>query len=266
MLRPFPQYSAITSPWFDVGQSNYQGLQVTFSQRFAKGLTFQGGYTFSKELDNLLASTRNPFDFSLEKSRGSIDHRHVFTTSLAYQLPFGRGKSLNPGNAAARAVVSGWQISGVFFFSSGAPLALTGTACNAGGILGTCIPSYNPAFTGNVRINGNYGEGNVLGSSPVSYLDRTAFVAPAPYTVGNLPRTGVYGLNAPYNSSIDLSVRREFAIRENVKFAFYAAAFNIDNVVRFAAPGTNPDQASFGTLTSQQNQPRRFQLSGRITF
>ena len=266
MLRPFPQYGTISSPWSDVGQSNYQGLQATFTQRFAKGLAFQGGYTFSKEIDNLLASTRNPFDYSLEKSRGSIDHRHVFTTSLAYDLPFGRGKSLNPGNAVARALVSGWKISGVFVFSSGAPLALTGTACNAGGILGTCIPSYNPAFQGAVRIHGSYGDGNVLGSSPTSYLDRTAFTAPPPYTVGNLPRTGVYGLNAPYNSAIDVSVRRDFVIRENVKLAFYAAAFNIDNVVRFAAPGINPDQGSFGTLTSQQNQPRRLQLSGRIMF
>jgi hypothetical protein len=266
MLRPFPQYSTITSPWFDVGQSNYQGVQATFNQRFAKGLTFQGGYTFSKEMDNLLASTRNPFDYSLEKSRGTIDHRHVFTTSLAYDLPFGRGKSLNPGNAVARALVSGWKVSTVFFYSSGAPLALTGTACIAGGILGTCIPSYNPAFTGEVRINGGYGDGNVLGSSPTPYLNRTAFVAPAPYTAGNLPRTGVYGLNAPYNSSIDLSVRRDFAIQEKVRLAFYVAAFNIDNVVRFAAPGTNPDQGSFGTLTSQQNQPRRLQLSARITF
>jgi hypothetical protein len=216
MLRPFPQYGTISSPWFDVGQSNYQGMQATFSRRFVKGFTFQGGYTFSKEMDNLLASTRNPFDYSLEKSRGSIDHRHVFTTSVSYdELPFGRGKSLNPGNAAARAVVSGWTVAGVFVFTSGAPLALTGTACISGGILGTCIPNYNPGFTGPVRINGGYGDGNVLGSSPTSYLNRTAFVAPAAYTVGNLPRTGVYGLNAPYNSSIDLSLRREFVIREN---------------------------------------------------
>ena len=91
MLRPFPQYGAISSPWFDVGQSNYQGLQATFNRRFASGLTFTGGYTFSKELDNLLASARNPFDYALEKSRGSIDHRHVFMGTVSYQLPFGAG-------------------------------------------------------------------------------------------------------------------------------------------------------------------------------
>jgi len=267
MIRPYPQYSGISAPWFDVGQSNYQGMQVTVSRRFAGGATFSGGYTFSKELDNLLASTRNPFDYSLEKSRGGIDHRHVFQGTFSYQLPFGKGHKLNPGNAAVRAIAEGWNIAGVVQFSSGAPLAITGSACNAGGILGTCIPNYNPAFNGNVRINGNYGDGNVIGGSPTTYLDRNAFTAPAAYTWGNLPRTGVFGLNAPYTDSIDLSVRREFPIvHERVKLAIQADAFNLLNSVFFSAPALNPDQASFGTLTAQANQPRKLQLNARITF
>jgi hypothetical protein len=190
----------------------------------------------------------------------------VFTATLSDQLPFGAGHRWNPGNGVLRGLVSHWTVSGIVSFTSGAPLALTGSTCNAGGILGTCIPNYNPAFSGSVRINGNYGDGNVLGASATPYLDRTAFVAPAAYTWGNLPRTGVYGLNAPFNSSIDLSVRREFAIREKVKLAIQADAFNVNNTVRFSAPGTNPDQASFGTLTSQVNQPRKLQLNARITF
>ena len=76
----------------------------------------------------------------------------------------------------------------------------------------------------------------------------------------------MYGLNAPFNSSIDISLRREFAIREKIRLAIQCDAFNINNAVRFGAPGTNPDQASFGTLTSQANQPRRLQLNARITF
>ena len=266
MVRPYPQYSSISAPWFDVGQSNYQALQVTANRRFAKGATFNAGYTFSKELDNLLASTRNPFDYSLEKSRGGIDHRHVFQGTFSYQLPFGAGRHLNPSNAAARALVSGWNVAGIVTFSSGAPLAITGSACNAGGILGTCIPNYNPAFNGPIRINGNYGNGNVTGSSPTSYLDRTAFTAPAAYTVGSLPRTGVYGLNAPYTYSVDMSIRREFKIREKVTLALQGDAFNLLNAVNFAAPALNPDQASFGTLTAQANQPRKLQVNARISF
>jgi hypothetical protein len=266
MLRPFAQYGTISAPWFDVGQSNYQGLQLTLNRRFAAGTTFNVGYTFSKQMDNLLTTTRNPFDYSLEKSRGAIDHRHVFQAMFTHQLPFGAGRRLGSGNAVARALAGGWNVAGVFTFASGAPLALVGSACNAGGILGTCIPSYNPAFQGDVRIHGNYGDGNVTGSAPVTYLDRTAFIAPAAYTVGNLPRTGVYGLNAPYTYSIDLSVRREFRLHEKVKLAIQGDAFNVLNVVNFAAPALNPDQASFGTLTAQANQPRKLQLNARITF
>ena len=266
MLRPYPQYGTISTPMFTVGQSNYQGAQATFNRRFSHGFTFSAGYTFSKKIDNLLATPRNPFDYSLEKARGGIDHRHVFTASSTFQLPFGAGRALNPGNPVVRAIVSRWTVSGLFTFASGAPLALTGTACNAGGILGTCIPNYNPAFSGPVRINGNYGDGNLIGGTVTSFLDRTAFVAPAAYTVGNLPRTGVYGLNAPFNSSIDMSVRREFAIRERIKFAIQADAFNVNNTVRFGAPGLNPDAATFGTITSQANKPRAMQLNARITF
>ena len=32
------------------------------------------------------------------------------------------------------------------------------------------------------------------------------------------------------------------------------------------APATNPDQGSFGTITSQGNTPRRLQLNARVTF
>jgi outer membrane receptor protein involved in Fe transport len=266
MLRPYPQYSTLSNPWLNLGQSNYQGFTTSLNRRFASGLTFTGGYTLSKQLDNLLASPRNPYDRSLEKARGAIDHTHVFTGTYAFELPFGAGHGLNPGNGVARAVVSGWRISGVVSFSTGSPLALVGTACTSGGILGTCIPSYNPAFSGDVRINGDYGDGNVYGSSPTPYLNRAAFVAPAAYTYGNLPRSGVYSLNAPYNSSIDVSVRREFTIHENIKFAIQCDAFNVNNAVRFAAPGLNPDQASFGTVTSQANQPRKLQFNARIIF
>ena len=166
MLRPYPQYGAISAPWFDLGQSNYQGRRLTLNRRFASGFTFSVGYTFSKELDNLLASTRNPFDYSLEKSRGAS------TTGTSSPPPrvrtaVRRRTSLNPGNAVARAIVSRWTVIRNRLPSPAArPWRSPATACNAGGILGTCIPNYNPEFNGNVRINGNYGDGNVLGSSP----------------------------------------------------------------------------------------------------
>ncbi len=265
MLRPFPQYGTISDPWANLANSSYHALQVSLSRRFNSGLAFSFGYTFSKELDDI-ATPRNPFNDSLEKAPGVIDHAHVATATLVYALPFGKGKRFDPQAGVVRAIVSDWMISGLYTFTTGSPLAIVATGCTSGGILGTCIPNLNPAFSGDVRINGDYGSGNVLGSSPTPYLNKTAFVDPAPYTVGNAPRTAAYGLFAPHNMDIDMSLRRQFAIKERVKLAIQLDTFNINNAVHFGAPALNPDQASFGTLTTQANQPRKLQLNARITF
>lgn len=265
-LRPFPQYGTISNPWANLGQSTYQSLQLSLSRRFSNGFTFSGNYTFSKELDNLLGTPRNPFNASLERAPGSIHHSDVFTATAVYLLPFGAGRRFNPGNMAARTLVRDWSLSAIATYNSGAPLSITANGCSSGNILGTCFPNLNPAYTGDVRINGIYGDGSVLGSVPTAYLAKAAFVSPAPYTVGNAPRTAAYGLFAPRIMDLDISLRREFPIRERIKLAIQADAFNITNSVFFGAPGLNIDSANFGTVTTQANQPRKLQLNARISF
>ena len=99
-----------------------------------------------------------------------------------------------------------------------------------------------------------------------AYLNKTAFVDPANYTWGSIPRSAPLGLFAPHNAELDISVRREFPIRERVRLAFQADAFNINNAVHFAAPGTGIDSASFGIFSSMANQPRKLQFSARLSF
>ncbi|MGO9256122.1 MAG: TonB-dependent receptor [Bryobacteraceae bacterium] len=262
-LKPFPQYSGISDPWLDVGNSTYNALQVSLTHRFAHGLSFMVNYTFSKELDDL-AGARDPNKDYLEKGPGAIDHPHVAAATFVYQLPFGAGHNWNSENKALSAVMSHWQVSGIFTFTSGAPLSITGT-CTSGGILGSCYPNYNPSFSGSVRENGSIGSGGAnVGTTP--YLNKTAFVDPAAYTVGDIARSAPLGLFAPHNADLDVSVRREFPIRERVRLAFQADAFNVNNAVHFAAPGTAIDSASFGIFSSMANQPRKLQFSARLTF
>src|SRR5262249_3696745 len=106
--------------------------------------------------------------------------------------------------------------------------------------------------------------GATVTSTP--YLNKGAFVDPAAYTVGNIARSAPFGLFAPHNASVDLSVRREFHIKERVRLAFQADAFNVNNAVHFGAPATNIDAANFGTFSSMANQPRKLQFSGRVSF
>jgi hypothetical protein len=221
-------------------------------------------YTFSKELDDLVG-VRDPTKDFLEKGPGTIDHPQVATATFVYQLPFGAGRRWNSSNSALRYAISNWQVSGIFSFTSGAPLTITGT-CTGGGIIdAVCYPNYNPSFTGSVWQNGSIGSSgaNVL-STP--YLNKAAFVDPPNYTAGNIARSAPLGLFVPHNADFDISVRREFPIRERVRVAIQADAFNVNNAVHFAAPGVGIDSANFGIFSAMSNQPRKLQFSARITF
>jgi hypothetical protein len=257
-LKPFPQYNGISNPWLDVGNSTYNALQVSLNHRFSGGLTFMVNYTFSKELDDL-AGVRDPNKDFLEKGPGAIDHANVASATFVYQLPF------HTSNKAMSSVISHWQVSGIFTFTTGAPLSITGTCVGGGIINAACYPNYNSAFTGSVWQNGSIGS-NGANVSSTPYLNKAAFVDPANYTAGNIARSAPLGLFAPHNADLDLSVRREFPIKERFRISLQADAFNVNNAVHFAAPGTGIDSASFGIFSAMANQPRKLQFSARITF
>jgi hypothetical protein len=273
MLKPFPQYSGLTCYSCDLGNSTYHSLQVTLNRRFAQGLTTQISYTLSKEIDNLpsggqlgtAGGTRDPYNGVLDRALGVIHRPHLFRGSFLYLLPFGKGR-LGGHNAVVRALAGGWSISGLITFNSGPPLSITGSGCTVTGVASTCIASYNPSFSGDVRTNGAYGSGNALQPGAVSYLDKRAFVNPAPYTFGDLPRSAPFGLAAQGILNEDISVRREVPIRERLKFAIGLDVFNVTNSVYFAAPGTNIDSANFGQVQTASNSPRKLQINARITF
>ncbi|HYW44069.1 MAG TPA: hypothetical protein VE959_14500 [Bryobacteraceae bacterium] len=264
MLKPYPQYSGINYLWSNRGNSSYNSFQFAVDHRMSQGLTFHIGYVFSKELDDTTTS-RNPFDGSLDRAPGAIDHPHILTGTVVYHLPFGKGHALGSGNAAVQRLVSGWLVASVVTFSSGSPLAISGTGCVVTGISSSCLPSYNPAFNGPVRINGSYGDGNILAPGPVAYLDKNAFITPAPYTFGNLARAAPYNLFSPYTLNEDVTLR-EIALRKRLKLTFEANMFNITNSVIFSAPGTSIDSTTFGQVTSQRNLPRKVQFNARLSF
>ena len=95
-------------------------------------------------------------------------------------------------------------MSGITQFRSGRPLGSIIGACNLPNA-GTCYADFNPAFSGAVRINGDYGDGDVLGTNPPTYIDRNAFVSAPAFTYGNTPRTLAFDLRNPNSFNQDLS-------------------------------------------------------------
>jgi hypothetical protein len=254
MLRPFPQYNTVTDVYGDVGQSNYNAVQASVQQRLSHGFTFNLNYTYSKALGTI---NGNRSAYIQEKNLSTTDQPHLVNAFYSYQLPFGKGQTVDPENKVARAVVSGWEISGITRFASGAPLGPFTATCNVPQA-GTCWASYNPAFNGSAALNGDGGV--------TPFIDAAAFISPASFTYGNTPATGAYGLRNPHFFNQDLSLSRNFQIRESLRFVFGADSFNLFNNVRFGSLNTNITNANFGKAAAQANLARVFQFKLRLEF
>ena len=267
-LKPYPQYNGLSDPWLDVGNSNYHSLQTTFNRRMSAGLTFMVNYTYSKEMDDL-AGVRLPGADYLEYSVGSIDHKHILTSTAVYKLPFGAGHVLNGGNPVVRSLISDWQLSGIYTIGTGAPLTVSGT-CTGGGIIdASCYPNYTPGFSGSLWQGGTpRTAAAAIGTTGVHYLNLHAAFADAPaYTYGNAARTAPDGLFAPHTADMDLSIRREVPIFESVKFTLQADVVNAENAVYFSASNTTLDSSSYGFYSTTAGiGARKWQFSARMTF
>jgi Carboxypeptidase regulatory-like domain len=279
MLKPFPQYSGLSDTYDNVDNSNYNALQVIVKQRMSRDLQFMFNYTWGAEIDDNGTFRSGYLSNRIERGRGLSDTPNVINSTALWDMPFGEGQPLNPGNRIVRSLVSGYQLSGIYTYSSGNPLAITSSGCVAPGV-GQCMPNYNPAYIGTARMNGKYGAGALATSSP-SYVNINAFVDPSVgssanpataalypnYTIGNLARTAPYGLRGPNSYDIDMSLKRTITVHEKYKILLDLSAYNVTNVVIFSSPAVSTSTAStFGTVSSQSNNSRDIQLAGRFNF
>ena len=272
MLAPYPQYNGGIGDTYDnVANSNYNSAQVILKERMANGLQFMFNYTFSAEIDNNGTYRDGYLNSRVERSRGVIDEPSIVNATAVYQLPFGESHAWGNRNAFERETVGGWQLSGIFTYNSGIPLTITGSGCvDPGG--STCMPNYNPAFGGPVRINGSYGRGQTA-KSLVNYLNPAAFINATDtvhypnYTFGNVARTKPFGLRGPTSNDLDLRLKKNIKISEHWNAVFDVTAINVTNVVIWGPPASNVGSPStFGQVTSVANNSRDIQLSLRINY
>jgi hypothetical protein len=271
LLKPYPQFSGLSGndpPW---ANSIYNALQVRVEKRFSNGLQLLGTYVYSKSIDDSsvacgcttwlggATSLQDPNRRYLERSVSQYDIPHVFQVSYVYQFPFGRnkhwGSNLNP---VVDAVLGGWQTNGLWRFDNGMPVALSVSNSRP-------LPTYGaqrPNLVGPLTRNDGSDWLNQYFANPQNA------VTPAPFTVGNAPRT-IPTARAPGTSTAALSLFKQFslgAMREGSFLEFRAEAFNALNHPQFAAPNTVVGAGQFGKVTSQANSPRQVQLGLKLYF
>jgi hypothetical protein len=97
--------------------SNYNGLQVTLTQRVSHGLSMTLGYTYSHALDNASSNWSgagvidNGFSPKSYYGNSDFDLRHRFTGTFTYMLP---------GKKGFAQMLEGWQLNSIVTLQSGA--------------------------------------------------------------------------------------------------------------------------------------------------
>ncbi|MEX2262138.1 MAG: TonB-dependent receptor [Bryobacteraceae bacterium] len=270
LLRPYPQFNAVTIGNTSYGASTYHSLQLKVERRFSRGFSVLVSYTLSKLMDDVAATTTGfPGEFFSgdsiqdvhnrrnERSVASYDAPQYLAINGVWELPFGKGKRWLADASAVRAVLGNWQINGIGTFRSGVPLSLTTAANTLFNFGGAQRPNW---------FNGNTGEREGRIASRVTrYFDPLVYSAPAPYTFGNTPRF-MSALRGPGISNWDVSVFKNIPIRERFTLQFRAEAYNIANRAEFALPNTQIGSAAAGVITSQANSPRDIQLALKLNF
>jgi hypothetical protein len=265
---PHPQFTGVATDVRMIANSIYHGLQLSAEKRYSKGLQFLVTYVWSKSIDDSsqaddnvtwlgsFSSLQDPNKPWLERSLSTFDIPQVLQFSYTYDLPFGRGRAMlsnMPG--VLEAIVGGWKTNGLWRMSAGRPLTMTLAD-------GTSLPTYGaqrPNIVGTPKRN--HGKDWIDNF----FVDPTVFQKPAPFTLGNAPRA-IGSVRTPWAFNTDLSLSKQFLLREEMNLEFRIEARNAFNHPVFGAPNTSVDDPNFGTINYTSNTPREVQLALKFNF
>lgn len=252
LLRPFPQFGDINTTNND-GYSWYHSFQVNLRKRFSQGFTLDSSYTFSKFMEAV--EYLNAGDPLPTEVISSEDRPHRFVISGIYELPFGKGRSfLSNVNKFASVFVSGWQLSGIYSFQSGAPIGF-GNVIFTGDVKNIALPDDQKTVTRWINTDAGF---NKVAAEQLSGNVRTF-----PLRFGFIRADKV--------KNVDLGFIKKTAFGEGKKeFQFRAELLNAFNHPLLTTGGVNvtPTAAAFGQITNgtQDNYPRRVQLTAKFVF
>lgn len=258
LLYAYPQFSQVTITDVPIGKQNYHSLQSRLTRRFSKGFMMQAAYTWSKTLeqvsvlDQTNTNTSDLLSTKLEKRLTQYDIPHKFTIQAIYELPFGKGKPvLGHSNALVNGIVGGWNLSAQYAIQSGFIMDFP----NAANLAPRSAKLTNDQRTELAKANGR----SYWDPSYDKWFDVTLFPkkAQAAYTVRDFP-TRFSDVRAQGVKSAEISVYKQFLIKERVKWQIRADAYNAFNHPWFGQPqSVDVTNSRFGQLKADMNNETR---------
>jgi hypothetical protein len=280
LLRPYSQFDgSFQGLPLLVATSWYHSLQIRFQKRASHYISIEGNYTLAKGTDDSSTGANgwvgnlyidNPQvldDLRAEHGISANDVTHRFTSAFILDIPVGRNRWLGGDmNPIADAILGGWSLYNFVTLQGGQPLG---------------IPMASPRLAdGNqrpdvvcsqLRTGVTFTEAAITGAP---YLNPDCFADPGDNIPGNAPRF-FSNLRGPGIRNLDISLSKEFTIREGKQLQVRAEMFNATNTPRFAIPNTFWDGpsgsgGSFGTIVNTPNFGpgtfRRMQFGARFQF
>ena len=276
-LNPAYSYLQIMDGLAD---AHYHALQGSFNHRFASGWQSQITYTWSKSIDNSSGSygldgggnTYDPTNLRADSGLSNFNRTHNFRVSGIYAIP-------SKASGLLGGLLNGWQLTGAYYYLSGAPFSVGTIANRVHNSLGANAARPDAVagcdlYTGFRQLHG-------------TWFNPNCFV-PAPFgTYGNAGRDTIIGPNL---WNMDSSLAKDWRVSrvsEQFRVQFRAEAFNILNHPSFQNPsGTaaspfNPNlgaanpliptsgvspNGSVGRINATNSQPRQIQLALKVVF
>ncbi|MEO6828757.1 MAG: hypothetical protein ABI164_03035, partial [Acidobacteriaceae bacterium] len=258
--RPYQNFQTIT--WYENGaDEEYSGLQANIAKNFGNNLTFNAGWTWSKDLTDAQigggfagATIQNQYDLADEWGPNLITPTHRVYGYAVYQLPFGTGQRfLNTNSRIEDALVGGWQMawnvllqSGQFFTPSYSGFDSSNT--NTLGGRPDVVPGVSPRAVGKQSIT--------------NWFNPAAFKIPGcpdnnpvcahPANVGRFGNVRRGTLRGPAIYNADLALSKFFTLPANMRLQFQANTVDVFNHPTFGLPASNiSSPATVAHITSQ---------------
>jgi len=263
--RKNPTLGAATQPFFFLGHSDYNALQLEFTGRAGRGVRFRGNYTLSKsnDISSTLSANDGTGDSATAQDATNIDGnygpsafdvRHRVSFNATYEVPAWSGGGI------ARVILANWQVNGVVNAQTGIPFTpLVGfdiAKDSSGG--GSERPNVAPGAD----------LSQVIGT-PQQWYDPKMFVLPTPGTYGNAGRNSLRG---PGQVTVDASLFRLVPLSAGMKLQFRLEVFNLLNHTNFGLPGgtifnsNGTYSGSAGLIKSTATTSRQVQLGIKMIW
>ncbi|HMK23876.1 MAG TPA: TonB-dependent receptor, partial [Terriglobales bacterium] len=273
LLHPYPQFDgSFAGLPLMIANSWYNSLQIRFQKRTSHYISFEGNYTLSKSTDDSAAGRNawignlqydNPQlldDLKAEHGISANDATHRLSAAFILEIPVGRGRWLGTGmNTVLDAIVGGWSLDSFITLQTGQPIAIYNSASRLAD--GNQRPN---VVCSQLTTGISYREAARTGQP---YLNQDCFADPGDNIPGNAPRH-FSNLRGEGIHNLDMSITKEFHIRERAQLQIRAEMYNVANHQRFAFPDPASGDGTFGEIfsTATPLEFRRMQFGARLQF